>query len=247
MKRFFTVALFFTVFLFGNTVRVALSANMSYAIDELIKAYKESNPNVDIEFNIGSSGKLTAQITKKAPYDIFLSANMLYPQKLYKEGFTITKPKVYAKGMISLVSVRGIDLSKGIDILKSSSIKKIAIANPKTAPYGKATFEAIQNKNLLPLIKDKLVYGESVAQTVLYTLKVADVGIVATSVLYNPKIKRYKRVTHKIVNRNLYTPIKQGIVLLSYAKNNPEARNLYRFFLSKKAQDILSKYGYQKP
>lgn len=130
--------------------------------------------------------------------------------------------------------------------MTDKKIRRIAIANPNTAPYGKAAVEALKNADLYDKIKNKFIYGESVSQTVAYTVTAADLGFIAKSSLYSPKMKRYKKgVNFADVDPSLYTPIEQGIVLLKRAKNNADAKAFYKFILSQQCKKIFQAYGYQ--
>ena len=227
---------------FAKNITVAVSANASYVIEELISKFNKLYPDITVKTVLGSSGKLTAQISHNAPIDLFISADMSYPQSLYKNSFALSPAQIYAIGEIAIFSTKGFDLGLGLEILKNPKIKKIAIANPKTAPYGKATIQALKNAKIYNLIKDKLVYAESIAQTISYTILVADIGIVALSSLCSKNMKKYKKNTHyKKINPNLYTPIKQGIVML---RDNKETKKFYDFILSKDAKKIFQKNGY---
>ena len=245
MKKLLITLLLLNISLFANKINLALAANVSYAINDLIKEFNKTNPNTKIQVIYGSSGKLTAQISNGAPYDIFMSANMKYPQALYTKNIAITKPIIYAKGALALISSKDIDLSKNLDFLKDKKINRIAIANPKTAPYGIATVEALKNLELYEALKKKFIYGESISQTVTYALKAADLGFIAKSSLYSDKMKRY--TNHRNLDIKLYTPIEQGLVILKQAKNNKDAKAFYDFILSSKAQKIFKEYGYLKP
>lgn len=241
-----------TLFIFSSlsagTINVAVAANVSYAIDDLKKEFNKIYPETKVRVTLGGSGKLTAQIKYQAPYHIFMSANMKYPKALYKDKIAITKPLIYAQGSLAILSVNKIDFSKGIYIVSNSNIKKIAIANPKTAPYGKATVEALKNANVYTSIKKKFVYGESISQTVSYAVVAADIGFVAKSSLYSPKMTQFKKNINWIdVNANLYTPINQGIVILKAGKNNSEVKAFYDFIQSTKAKDIFKRFGYIIP
>jgi molybdate transport system substrate-binding protein len=237
-----------TNILYANTLNIAVAANVSYAINDLKKEFELQNKNIKLNIILGGSGKLTAKINNNAPYDIFLSANMLYPNSLYKSGYGITKPKVYAKGAIALLTSRGKNLNKGIKSILAKDINKIAIANPKTAPYGKATVEALKNAKLYDLVKAKFVYGESISQTVMYATKMADLGFIAKSALYSPLMSHYKKGISWIdLDPKLYTPIKQGIVILKEGKGSSDVRSFYDFLLSESAKEIFKKFGYILP
>jgi len=233
-----------STYLFSSTINIAVASNVSYAIKSLIIQFNKQYPNIKVYPTIGSSGKLTAQIKYGASYDIFISANMFYPNILYKQQIAITPPKIYAKGSLALLSSSQKDFTKGLDIVLSNNIKKIAMANPKTAPYGKATFELLKNTKLYSKISSKLVYAESISQTLRYTISACDVGFVAKSLLFSKSMKKYKKGINYIdIPSTLYTPISQGIVLLK--NSSQDGRLFYDFMLSGKAKAILKDYGYE--
>jgi molybdate transport system substrate-binding protein len=170
---------------------------------------------------------------------------MKFPQTLFDENIAITKPEVYAQGSIAMLSSKELDFTKGINLIKDDSISKIAIANPKTAPYGTATLEAIKNAKISDEIEKKFVFAESISQAVTYASTAADIGFVAKSSLYDEKMSLYKENIHWIsVDPKLYTPIDQGIVILKNARDNKEVKAFYDFILSKEAKKIFENYGY---
>jgi len=226
------IFLILTTALFAD-IRVATAGNVAFAIKDLAKEFKKQT-NINVIPIISSSGKLTAMIEKKAPFDIFMSANMKYPEYLYQKHLS-NKPKVYAKGKLVLFSKTGI---KSInDILKAD---KIAIANPKTAPYGKATIEYLKNTNLYNKVKNKFVIAGNISSAFSYAMKVTDYGFVAKSLLF--KFPNLNNKNHYIdLDSSKYTSIKQGIVKLN---NKSETNKFYNFIFSKKAKEIFRKYGY---
>jgi len=245
MKKLFALLLLSFSLLHAGIINVALAANVSYAIDDLKAAFAKKYPDTRVEITLGGSGKLTAQINHGAPYDIFMSANMLYPNALYRQNLALTQPKIYAKGALAILSLRPRNFTKGIAVVTDKNIRRIAIANPKTAPYGKASIEALQNAKLYEKVKKKFIYGESIAQTVTYAVTAADIGFIAKSALYSSKMRRFKKGRNWVeVDAKLYTPIEQGIVILKRAKNNPDAKHFYDFILSDTAKTIFKKYGY---
>ena len=245
MKRLLSVLVFMSMTLSASEITIAVAANVSYAMDELKEAFQKKNPQIDVKVIVGGSGKLTAQIRSGAPYGLFMSANMIYPQALYDDKIATTLPLVYAEGALAFLSVKKLDLSQGMQLLTNEKIKKIAIANPKTAPYGKAAVEAMKHAKVYDEVQSKFVYGESISQTVSYTVMAADIGIIAKSALYSPRMRQYREESHWLsVDASLYEPIKQGIVLLKFAQNSAEYRAFYDFILSQQAKAILKKYGY---
>ena len=248
MKLKILLFLLFSNSLFAEKITVALAANVSYAIDDLKKEFHKLYPKIDLQIILGGTGKLTAQIQHNAPYDILMGANMMYPQILYKKGFAVTRPLVYAQGSLAFLSKKKQDFSKGILLLKEKNIKRIAIANPKTAPYGVAAFEALKNTKLLEELKPKFVYGESISQTVTYAIKATDIGIVAKSALYSPKMAHFKKgLNWSEIDSNLYSPIDQGIVILKHGEKSSAVALFYTFIFSKEAEDIFKKFGYLIP
>ncbi len=245
MKTFLISLLFAAAALSAGEINIAVAANVSYAIDELKAEFAKTNPDTKVQVTLGSSGKLTAQIKNGAPYGLFMAANMTYPQALYSEKIAITEPVVYAQGALAYLSAKQQDFSQGIALLQSEKIGKIAIANPKTAPYGKAAIEAMKAAGIYENVKDKFVFAESISQTVAYAVTAADIGLIAKSSLYSDKMAEYREgVNWAPVDPKLYTPIKQGIVLLNNSENNSEYRAFYDFIASDKAKTILTQYGY---
>ena len=248
LKKTLLISLLIGSSLFGGVIKIAVAANVSYAIEDLKKEFNRLHPDTKVLVTLGSSGKLTAQIKHGAPYQLFMSANMKYPQALYKDSIATTKPLIYAQGALAYLSSKKQDFSRGIKLLSSNQISKIAIANPKTAPYGKAAFEALKNAGVLEKIKKKFVYAESISQTVSYTIIAADIGIIAKSSLYSTKMSKYKKdINWAELDSKLYTPIDQGIVILKNGKDKSEVEAFYHFILSDKAKEIFKNFGYCVP
>ena len=235
--------------IFAGEITVAAAANVGHAMDELVKEFNKTNPDTKVLVTLGSSGKLVAQIENSAPYDIFMSADMKFPQALFDKKLTKTPPMVYAQGAIAIFSIKELDYSKGINLLKDTNISKIAIANPKTAPYGAAAIEAIRNAKI-DGIESKYVYAESISQAVTYATTATDVGIIAKSSLYEGNMTKYKENKNWLtVDSKLYTPIEQGIVMIDNTNNlseikREEVKAFYDFILSNRAKKIFTDYGY---
>lgn len=245
MKKLLLFFMLISTFLNAGTINIAVAANVSYAIDELIAEFNKTHKETKVRVTLGSSGKLTAQIKHGAPYHLFMAANMMFPQSLYDDKIAKDAPVVYALGTLAILSKDAKDMSKGIDMLKSDEIYKIAIANPKTAPYGTASMQAFKSAGIYEDIKSKLIFAESISQTVSFAITAADVGLIAKSSLYSKTMLKYKQNTNWIeVDAKLYTPIEQGIVMIEEDK---ETRAFYDFILSEDARVIFEKYGYILP
>ena len=227
----------------AQSIKVAVAANLQSVIKVLGADFKQKT-GFTIEPIVGSSGNLVAQIRNGAPYDIFLSADMDFPETLFKENLSTKKPVVYAQGSLIICSSQDIGFENWERVLLTERIKKIAIANPAIAPYGKAANETLTDKGILNDIKQKVVTGESISQINTYiTTGVADVGFTTLALVKDPanKIKLF----YKVIDPKTYAPIEQGMVLLKRAGNNKAAEMFYRYMLGKSAKAILKTYGYR--
>ncbi|MFK7983493.1 MAG: molybdate ABC transporter substrate-binding protein [Saprospiraceae bacterium] len=227
---------------------VAVAANAQFAMEAIETAFeKETNKNIEIV--IGSSGKLTAQIKQGAPYDMLVAANMKYPNYLYEEGLAKELPAIYALGELVLWTTKNdVVLTNDLTFLKNTTIQKIALANPKNAPYGEQAINALNFYELEETLTSKLVFAESIAQTNQYiTTRNCEVGFTAKSVVLAPKLKDTgKWIT---VPKMAYQAIEQGVVITKYgSKEHPEvAQAFYQFLFSTTAQRIFQDYGYTIP
>lgn len=240
-------SLAFASALAAQTITVAAAANMKYAADDIAKAFtKESGINVKII--TGASGKLTQQIMSGAPYDAFLSADVEFPAKLAQGGFTTTPSQVYAYGTLILWSDTGVDLSKGVAVVADSSVKKIAVANPKTAPYGIEAMNAMKYYKVADLATPKIITAESISQVGAYvTTKAVDVGFMAKSIVLSPEMKNVGKWVE--VDPKSYNTIDQAMVGLKNGtpENQIAAKKFLRFMSSAKALEILKANGYGLP
>ncbi|MFA6188282.1 MAG: molybdate ABC transporter substrate-binding protein [Sulfuricurvum sp.] len=240
-------SLMFASTLSAQTITVAAAANMKYAVTDIAKAFtKESG--IDVKIITGASGKLTQQIMSGAPYDAFLSADVEYPVKLANGGFTTTPAQVYAYGTLILWSDTGVDLSKGISIVADPSVKKIAVANPKTAPYGIEAMNAMRYYKVDNNVQGKLIIAESISQVGAYvTTKAVDVGFMAKSIVLSPEMKNVGKWIE--IDPKAYNTIGQAMVALKNVtpENQIAAKKFLKFMTSTKAHKILKANGYQIP
>ena len=246
-RRHITALMFFCLMplsAMAQEITVAAAANLQFTLEE-IKTTFEKETGVKVKTILGSSGKLTAQIENGAPFDVFMSADMDYPERLYSDGVTFGEPKIYAYGHLVLWTLKGVDLSKGVAGLSDASIKKIAIAASKVAPYGHQAVNTMKYNHLYPGISSKLVYGESISQVNQFiTTEAADVGFTAKSVVLAPNMKDKGKWIE--VDPQSYESIAQGAVILKYAQKQhaKSAQKFYDFLFSSPAREIFKKYGY---
>ena len=154
MNKLFKLIIASLLFLCGALAHaapltIAVAANVKYAFDDLAIEFKKET-GIEVQAVFSSAGKITSQVKSGAPFDVFLSADTEFPELLYKEGLAVTQPKVYAYGVLVLWTKKDLDLSKGLALLTDAKIQKIAIANPKLAPYGRAALQALESAKLNP-------------------------------------------------------------------------------------------------
>ena len=223
---------------------VAAAASMQNALKEMQAAFsKETGKTFATVY--GASGKLTAQIKNGAPFDVFMSADMAFPESLAVAKLTDGKPVVYARGTLVLWSLKIEDLSDYKKVLLDSACKKIALADPRTAPYGKAAMAFLQNEKLFKDIEKKIVYGDNVSQTAQYILTGSvDVGITAKSLTLAPEAANKGHWVELPIAA--YPPVDHGMVVLLHGKDdNPkESMAFLDFVLSANGQKILAHCGF---
>jgi molybdate transport system substrate-binding protein len=240
-------SLAFASALAAQTITVAAAANMKYAVTDIAKAFTEES-GIGVKIITGASEKLTQQIMSGAPYDAFLSADVEFPTKLSQGGYTTTPAQVYAYGTLILWSDTGADLSKGVAVLTDPSVKKIAIANPKTAPYGTEAINTMKFYKVADAVAAKLVTAESISQVGSYvTTKAVDVGFMAKSIVLSPEMKNVGKWVE--VDPKSYNTIDQAMVGLKNGspENQIAAKKFLRFMSSAKALEILKASGYGLP
>jgi molybdate transport system substrate-binding protein len=229
----------------AQAIRIAAAANVQFVIRELAADFEKQNGAV-VELIIESSGKLTAQIEHGAPFDVFVSADTNYPNELYKKGFAVEKPAIYAMGGLVLWTVRSdLNLSTGMQVLSLDGVRKIAIADPALAPYGVATVAFLKQIGIYEQVKDKLVYGQSISQVNQFIISGgADIGFTAKSIVLADEMKG--KGVWVPLDSTMYSPIAQAAVLLTYGRDHHSAAAaaFYRYLYSQQARLLFLKYGY---
>ncbi len=227
---------------FAEQALVAVAANFVPPFREIAIEFETATGHT-LRVAAGSSGNFYSQIKNGAPFDLFLSADVERPKLLEDEGLGVKESRfTYAIGRLVLWSPNP-DLIKGQETLRLKQYKRLAIANPKTAPYGVAAMQAMQKLELWESLQPHIVMGESLGQTMGFIESGnAQLGFVAFSQIMGPKIKG--KGSRWDVPGNLHEPIKQDVILLTKGKDNPAAKALLEFIGGPQASKIIHYYGY---
>jgi molybdate transport system substrate-binding protein len=233
---------------YGGDIIIAAASDLNFAFKEIVADF-ENKTGDKVKLSLGSSGNFFAQISNGAPFDLYFSADISYPRKLEEAG--LTEPGtlyMYAVGRIVLWVPKGspIDVSLGIKALQHPSVKKVAIANPKHAPYGRAAVSAMQHYGVYDAVKDKLVLGENISQTSQFIQTgAADIGIIALSLAIAPAMK--DAGLYWEVPLDAYPPLEQGTVVLKSAKDPKTARKFLDYLKSPDGAAVMKRYGFFLP
>jgi len=245
IKKITLVLLLSMVFSVNATeLKVAVAANFAQTLKEISTVF-EKDTGHKLAITQGSTGKLYAQISQGAPFEVFLSADDETPERLITEGKAISGTRfTYAIGRLALWSPRPDLVDEGGQVLKTDKFRFLAIANARVAPYGRAAVQVMQKLGVLASIEPRVVQGESITQTFQFvSTGNAQLGFVALSqISENGKIKSGSAW---IVPENLHEQLRQDAVLLNPGKDSPAASALLNFLKSDKAKKIIASHGYQ--
>lgn len=231
----------------AETLTVAVAPNVKFAFDDLQAAFKKES-GIDIKPVYAASGALTAQIVNGAPFDVFVSADMGFPEEVFKSGFAVAPPKQYASGILVLWATKDLDLSNWKALLADKRVEKIAVPNPRTAPYGREAMKLLTRLKLDETLKHKLVYAESINQSATYVLTgVVDVGFNAKSVATSKEMQGKGKWVE--IREAPVEPIAQGAVILKHGQETAPAaaKKFFNFLFSAKARAIFAAHGYLLP
>ncbi|MFN4289956.1 MAG: molybdate ABC transporter substrate-binding protein [Permianibacter sp.] len=239
-------ALLFAAMAHAEQITVAAAADLKFALDEIVAVFTQANPGDRVDVVYGSSGKFYAQIRQGAPYDLYFSADIAYPRGLAEAGFAASAVKSYAFGRIVLWSA-GRDASQmTLKSLLDPKLARIAIANPRHAPYGKRAEEALRAAGLWEKVAPKLVYGENIAHTAQFVQTGnAQVGIIALALAVNPELA--SKGGYWLIPDNLHEPLEQGFIITKRAEGKALARRFADHMGSKPARAVMRKYGFVLP
>lgn len=254
MARFILVL---ALFLFAATgakvaiaeeLTIAAASDLNFVFREIVTEYERTTGN-HVKLTLGSSGNFYAQIQNGAPFDLYFSADIGYPQKLVDAGLAVSDSLYqYATGRIVLWAPKDspVDVTKGMEALLDPAIKKIAIANPKHAPYGRAAVSAMEHYKLYDRVKDKFVLGENISQTAQFAQSgAADIGIIALSLALAPTVQPLG--SYWLIPQEAHPSIDQGAVIIKTSKSQEAARKFLDFLQVPSTKALMKRYGFVLP
>jgi molybdate transport system substrate-binding protein len=234
----------------AREISIAAASDLKFALDELATVYEAKHSALKVKRSYGSSGNLFAMIRNHAPFDIFMSADIQYAQKLAEAGLGAdTNVFCYAVGRLvvwvpasSAIQVQ----SQGMQALLQPSVRKIAIANPRHAPYGRAAEAAMKSLKVYEPVRSKLVFGENISHAMQFVESgAADIGVLALSLVVSPQMRERGRYWE--VPAHAYPAIEQGGLLLKSSRDHEASRAFCDFVLSDAGRIILKRYGFCLP
>lgn len=230
----------------AEKITIAAAADLKFAMDDIVKNFQSTNPADQIEVIYGSSGKFHTQIQQGAPYDLYFSADIAFPRELAKAGLAASEVKPFAVGRIVLWSTT-VDATKlTLDSLSDPKFARIAIANPKHAPYGKRAEEALRSAGLWEKVKPRLVYGENIAHTAQFVQTGnAQVGVIALALAVNPELA--SKGGYWLIPDTLHAPLEQGFIITKRAEGNALAKRFAEHMGNAAARAVMTKYGFVLP
>lgn len=229
-------------------LRVAAASDLTFVMPDLNRLFATTHPGLTAETILGASGTLVAQIRKGAPFDVFLSADRRYPEALVADGLAVSNSLThYANGRVVLWTTRaGLDPRVGLSILRDPAVRRLAMANPLHAPYGRAAWDILGRADLWGSWSNRVVLGETVAQTAQWVESGSvEIGLVSRSWVLAPRSGRLGQWWE--VPADLHDPLEQVAVVTRQGESHPGA-NLYRHLLrSNAALGLLERFGFDVP
>lgn len=232
----------------AEEITIAAASDLNFAFKDLVEEFEKSTGN-RVKLTLGSSGNFYAQIQNGAPFDLYFSADIGYPKKLEEAGLIVPGSLYrYAVGRIVIWTAHEskLEVGKGFEVLREAAVKKIAIANPKHAPYGRAAVAAMEHTRVYDAVKPRLIFGENISQAAQFVESGAcDVGIIALSLALAPTMKA--KGVYWEIPAEAHPPIEQGAAILKSSKHQETARRFLEYLKSPAGQEIMTRYGFTLP
>jgi molybdate transport system substrate-binding protein len=249
--RSFWVLLLMLALLVGSSsageISIAGAADLNYALQQLATEFEHKTGN-QVRLSFGSSGNLYSQIQAGAPFDLFFSADVDYPEKLAAAGFIERSSlRIYAQGHLVLWVPHSLHLDPAalqMNLLLQPAVKRIAVANAQHAPYGRAAIAALQHFGLKDKVQDKLVFGENISQAAQFVQSGnAQAGLIALSLAMSPPMKNAGAYWE--LPTNSYPELRQGVAIVTASKHKELAQAFLDYVASAEGKTVLEQYGFQ--
>ena len=237
---------FFLMLVFGECyaegIKAAVASNFINAFEKISERFYEET-QTRVQASYASSGKLSTQIQHGAPFDVFLSADRVFARQIEKSDYGVMSTrKTYATGQLVLWSAKPELIDSSVAVLKSGEFRKLALANPKLAPYGVAANQVMHDLDLWTRFEDSLVYGENIGQAFNFVkTENAELGFVAKSQII------HEQGSYWYVPQSLYSPLDQQVVILKRAEGDKSVKKFYDFLFSTEVKQLIRQYGYAVP
>lgn len=232
----------------AGELTIAAASDLNFAMKEIAAEYEKATGHV-VKLSLGSSGNFFSQIQNGAPFDLYFSADIGYPKKLEEGGLTVPGSLYrYAVGRIVIWAGYDshINVAKGFEALRDPAIKKVAIANPKHAPYGRAAVAAMEHYKVYDQIKERLVLGENISQAAQFIESGAcDIGIIALSLALAPTMK--SKGMYWEIPEAAHPALEQGVVILKSSNQQEAAKQFVAFIQGQPGREIMMRYGFTLP
>ena len=229
-------------------VAVAAAGDLRGVLEELRQGFEAAHPQIQLQLSFGASGSLAAQIQQGAPFDLFLSADEGFPQQLQKQGLALA-PFPYATGSLVLWARKDLGLDPARDgwqVLSSPAVRKIATANPQTAPYGRAAEAALRQAGIYERVQSRLVFADNIAQAAQFLQTgTAEAGLVSFTQADNPALRQLGNLWQ--VPAGAYPPLRQAGVILKRSTCVDQAQAFRAYLTGPEGQAVLARRGYGKP
>ncbi|MDN3687650.1 molybdate ABC transporter substrate-binding protein [Cyclobacterium jeungdonense] len=227
-------------------VLVAAASDLKFALDSIILVFNHEK-EITVKPIYGSSGKLYEQLSNRAPFHIFMSADVRYPELLAEKGMTASEIYLYGVGRLVVWSKKYDVKDLGMEAFQQSWVRKIAIANPDHAPYGKRAVESLAFYGLYERLAPLFVKGENISQAAQFvSTGAADLGIIALSLALSPAMKKLQK-SYFLIPESSHSPLVQGAVVTSHGESSPESYAFMEFLKGEKAIGIFRYFGFSQP
>lgn len=232
----------------AQLVRVAAAASVRFPLEEIVEAFTGLQPGISVSVSYGASGTLFAEIVHGAPFDLFMPAGSEYSRELerveWAEADTLSP---YALGRLTVWAHQRLEFPANAtaeQVLRSARVRRVAVANPEHAPYGRAAVRYLERLGLLELLERKLVYGENVGQAAQIALQVGEVGMIPLSYALSPELARAGQV-FPLEGSDEHTIRHESVIVTGRAR--PEVQAFQAFLSSETAAAVFERHGFGLP